>query len=457
MGESMGFLKRLFGGGEKYSAPAAPLPPLPYPKRTLSDHLSPAGRKRVLALDGGGVRGVMAIAVLERIEALLRERHANHPEFRLCDYYDLIGGTSTGSIIAAALAGKRFSASEIKDFYFDMAPGVFKGSFFRKGLWHAIFDGKRLLKRLEEVFGDMTLGSEEIATGFALIAKRVDTNSVWVLHNHPDAMYFNDPPDGSYLGNRHYPIANIVRGSTAAPHYFQPERIEIIKGREYGLFVDGGITPHNNPCFQLLMLAGLRNYNYGWTLSEDDLIMHSIGTGSMAIRMHEKEIRQKMQIARTLEALTSMISGNEDFIELLMQWVGDSPDPKVIDSEIGDLRDDYLTSQPLLSIQRYQSVLGQRELERDFGMKLSEKDIATVRNMTDPAGMSLAYEIGQAMAETLVKDIHFPERFDLTAADAPAHPAEVEEPEMETAPMLRARDGSKDGGKLAHILGRLER
>src|SRR5919108_1042611 len=65
-------------------------------------HLFCPGPKRILALDGGGVRGAISVAFLERIEALLSE-HQGRP-VRLGDYFHLVGGTSTGSIIAGALA-----------------------------------------------------------------------------------------------------------------------------------------------------------------------------------------------------------------------------------------------------------------------------------------------------------------------------------------------------------------
>jgi len=61
-------------------------------------HLFGPGPKRVLALDGGGVRGALTVAFLERIEALLSERDGK--EVRLGDYFDLVGGTSTGAVIA---------------------------------------------------------------------------------------------------------------------------------------------------------------------------------------------------------------------------------------------------------------------------------------------------------------------------------------------------------------------
>ena len=76
-------------------------------------HLFGPGPKRILALDGGGVRGIISLAFLERIEALLAARAGREarrgggpaaPTFRLGDYFDLIGGTSTGSLIATGLA-----------------------------------------------------------------------------------------------------------------------------------------------------------------------------------------------------------------------------------------------------------------------------------------------------------------------------------------------------------------
>ena len=68
--------------------------------RTFQQHLDPSYKpKRILALDGGGIRGLLTAGLLQRIEDLLRARAGGDPAFRLSDYFDLIGGTSTGSII----------------------------------------------------------------------------------------------------------------------------------------------------------------------------------------------------------------------------------------------------------------------------------------------------------------------------------------------------------------------
>jgi uncharacterized protein len=72
----------------------------------LLERLLAPGPKRVLALDGGGIRGILSLGFLARMEALLRGRHGR-PGLVLADYFDLIGGTSTGSIIAAGLGARR--------------------------------------------------------------------------------------------------------------------------------------------------------------------------------------------------------------------------------------------------------------------------------------------------------------------------------------------------------------
>jgi uncharacterized protein len=66
---------------------------------------SPAAKpRRLLALDGGGIRGVMSLEILRKIEQDLATATGKGTSFRLGDFFDYIGGTSTGAIIAAALS-----------------------------------------------------------------------------------------------------------------------------------------------------------------------------------------------------------------------------------------------------------------------------------------------------------------------------------------------------------------
>src|SRR6202030_3459689 len=82
-------------------------------------HLFGPGPKRILSLDGGGVRGAVTIAFLERLEEVIDEIEGK-PTL-LCDWFDIIGGTSTGAIIAGALA-LGYRAADIHTFYKQFGP-----------------------------------------------------------------------------------------------------------------------------------------------------------------------------------------------------------------------------------------------------------------------------------------------------------------------------------------------
>ncbi len=89
----------------------------------LVGRLSKDGPKRILSLDGGGIRGALTLGFLARIESILRDQH-NNQTLRLCDYFDLIGGTSTGAIIATALAlGKE--VKEVRELYQQLGGHIF--------------------------------------------------------------------------------------------------------------------------------------------------------------------------------------------------------------------------------------------------------------------------------------------------------------------------------------------
>src|SRR5437868_2350669 len=86
-------------------------------------HLFDPGPKRILAFDGGGVRGVISVAFAQRIEKILAEEAKR--QVRLCEAFDLIGGTSTGSIIATGLALGE-TTGDLKRIYHELAPRAFE-------------------------------------------------------------------------------------------------------------------------------------------------------------------------------------------------------------------------------------------------------------------------------------------------------------------------------------------
>lgn len=384
-----------------------------YEKPSLAGHLRIDGRpKRILSLDGGGLRGVLSLGILQRIENLLRERHGGDRDFRLCHYFDLIAGTSTGAIIAAALA-QGWTVDELRQQYFKLGGRVFEKSLFRKGFLRAKYDEHSLAAELKELFGaDTTLGSDQLLTGLLIVTKRLDTGSPWPVSNNPGGRYFKAGHDGR-LGNGDYRLWQVVRASTAAPSYFEPETISISgpgDGEpEVGNFVDGGVSPFNNPALQALMYATVKGYRIGWPTGVDRLLLVSVGTGST-----DHVIRTNALAAS--HAVTALMSVMRDCAmqqEAMLQWMSASATARPIDRELGDLDDDVLGSTPLLTYLRYDVDLGAENI-RDLDEALAESDrIGSLGEMDAPENMEALHRLGLLAGRRDVAASHFEPTFDL--------------------------------------------
>src|SRR6266699_3240780 len=241
-----------------------------------AETITKPGPKRLLAIDGGGIRGVLALAILRRIEELLKTQ-SGRDNFRLSEYFDYIAGTSTGGIIAAALSvGK--SVDELLTFYKEAGAQMFVKANLLRRLRHK-FESEPLAEKLKEVLGPATtFGSDEIQTLLLLVMRNATTDSPWPLSNNPYAKY-NDPAHPAC--NTKLPLWQLVRASTAAPTYFPPE--VIMCGDKSLVFVDGGVTMYNNPAFQMFLMATVDRYwikappeNRGWETGTDKMLIISV-------------------------------------------------------------------------------------------------------------------------------------------------------------------------------------
>jgi hypothetical protein len=366
-------------------------------------HLFGPGAKRLLALDGGGVRGIITVAFLERIEVVLAE-HTGSP-VRLGDWFDLVGGTSTGAVIAGALA-LGHTTDDLKEFYLERAQLALRRPFWRVMGLQAKFHSRGLRQEIERVVGERTLDTEDLITGLCVLAKRMDTGSPWIVANNPRAPYWETPRDNSYIGNRHYRLVNLVRASTAAPAYFDPELLPIIDGATDGLFIDGGVTPHQNPALALFLMTQLKAYGLCWPTGPDRFLALSIGTGSYRTQLSAAAARRFRAIGLAFWALSGLIGDGAGLVLALMQWLGECPAPWHINSEVGDLHADGLPGGKLFRFLRYDARLDAEWLAENVDMKLPPADVVRVRRMDDTGTIPLAYEIGRRAAERQVKAEH---------------------------------------------------
>ncbi len=363
-------------------------------------HLFAPGAKRILALDGGGVRGIVALAFLRKIERTLEAQAGRF--VRLCDYFDLIGGTSTGAIIAVGLA-LGHTVDEIRDFYVRLAPRVFRPPWVRLPGWKAIFDARALASELQGVIGDRRLDTEDLQTGVGVMLKRIDTGSAWILTNNPRSAFWDTPPDRSFVGNRNYLLAQIVRASTAAPHYFDPQEIEIVAGEPPGLFVDGGLTPHNNPSLALFLSAFVPKYGLAWEAGPEKLTIVSIGAGTFRDRLDARSLVRGPSANLALRAMIQQIGDNQQLVLTLMSLLGDSPTAWPINSEIGDLGAVPPPRGPLFRFLRYDMKLEAEWFRAALGETLSEKQIAQMRRLDDAGSMPLLDALARRAAEIQIR------------------------------------------------------
>jgi predicted acylesterase/phospholipase RssA len=379
-----------------------------YNIQTRDEHLANNGTpKRILALDGGGLRGILTVAILQKIEDLLRKRHGVSGDFRLCHYFDLIAGTSTGSIIAAALA-KGWTVEQIRQKYMALGESVFEKSWLRQGLLRAKYDESRLIEELKSVYGEnTTLGSPELKTGLLVVTKRLDTGSPWPVSNNPRGKYYADSKDGS-IGNSVYPLWQVVRASTAAPSYFDSQSITITDNVQ-GEFIDGGASPFNNPALQAFMYCTLDGYRIDWPTGADKLLLVSVGSGTADPEVKKSQVAAK----HAINALVSLMDDCASLQETLLQWMSTSTTAREIDSEIGDLSHDLVAAAPLLSYLRYNVNLRKDSLQKLDPTLTDDELIESLSAMDAPENMSLLHKLGTLAAEQQVRDDDFAAKFDL--------------------------------------------
>jgi hypothetical protein len=366
---------------------------------TLLERFQAPGPKRILSLDGGGIRGALTLGYLEKIEALVRNK-SKDPEARLCDYFDLIGGTSTGAIIAACLAiGK--TVAEIKREYLDLGGEIFGD---RKGFLgislHYKYDEAPLKKALFNMFGDIKVGDEGtngLKTGLCVITKRMDTFSTWPVDNHPN---------GKYFARNQFLLRDIVRASTAAPTYFIPELIDLGRG-DTGTFVDGGMSMMNNPALQLFMIATLKGYSFHWELGETQLQLISVGTGTRDVKLSARKYRNPNLIEFAGIAPEQFMHDASELVETMLQYFSDSPTARVIDKAMGNMEGEVLHNRAAMNYLRYNVRLERNELNAIGMSHIPDDVLADLTEMDDPDNRFILAEIGSTAASQQVLDVHF--------------------------------------------------
>ncbi len=251
----------------------------------MNDEATGRGKFRILSIDGGGVRGVLPAAYLAEIEKGLPDSR------QLCDCFDIIAGTSTGGIIAAALS-LGISAQDVLSFYMKDAKEIFTPP-NRQG---NIFAGlaKRFLGWITRCFSKQDLNTDQLffakyaqdplrqkLTG--VLGERIlDDARTLLLLTAVDlasgrTIVFKKPEasnTGKYGG---FAVVDAVLATTAAPTYFPAHRLSAEE-----VYADGGLWANNPGLVAYMEALAVRQHRIGTegnAFGTDDITVLSINTG----------------------------------------------------------------------------------------------------------------------------------------------------------------------------------
>lgn len=209
---------------------------------------SPSQPFRILSIDGGGIRGIYPAHILQRIQ----------DEFRLnlSEYFDLIAGTSTGSIIAAALAVE-YPIAKVVRLYEEKGKQIFSRNILGLGGFiSSRYSNSGLKQELDKAFRNKTLSDTK--TRLVIPATDIGNGCVHIIKSNYDPTFIRDPKRK---------ISDAVLSSCSAPTYFAPH------DSDGYLLADGGLWA-NNPSLIALTEAITR-----LNISKENITLLSIGTG----------------------------------------------------------------------------------------------------------------------------------------------------------------------------------
>jgi predicted acylesterase/phospholipase RssA len=218
---------------------------------------NPGGRQRVLlSIDGGGMRGTIASAMLAELEQQLGK-----PVY---DLVDMVGGTSTGAIIAAAISLRMTAQEILQEVYKKRLPRAFgrRGlpawlNFAVSGFRH-LYDQQRFVQELAPLAAGKRIRDLKKPIVLMTTKDLRTSNTYFIVSAGPGASMFAD-----------WPVTGAVAASGAAPVYFQPV---------LGNLVDGGVGVYTNPCLATAVEA--MEYIGAAAGFVDGAVIHlSLGTG----------------------------------------------------------------------------------------------------------------------------------------------------------------------------------
>lgn len=306
---------------------------------------------KILAIDGGGVRGIIPAYVLADLEKRLPKGK------KIGEYFDIIAGTSAGGILALMLTvpddnqKPKYSAAYIMEQFTQFSEEVFTSTFSRKilsggGLWHVKYSGESLTQNLEKYFGNNTLS--QTVTNVIIPTYEIERDMTFFFKTHRAK---NELKHDCL-------IRDLAYATAAAPTYFPPAIMTTKNGRSLTL-VDGGVST-NNPALAATVHA-LEIYG-----KDIKLFVVSLGTGTTygdnRHNIEYKNVKKSGIIGWMQKVVPLMIHASNAVIDYEMHYVLNFNKPQYyvriqtfLDNQHSEL--DNINKQNIQALKNYAQIL----------------------------------------------------------------------------------------------------
>ena len=254
---------------------------------------------RILAIDGGGIRGLIPAVVLAEIERRTGRRTA--------ELFDLIAGTSTGAILACGLTrpgedgGAAFTAADLIGLYEGEGPEIFHRSLVRRivsadGIIDERYDDSALNAALRRYLDGTRLS--QAVTDLFITAYEIERREAFFFRS---ARARGD-------ATQDFTFVDAARATAAAPTYFEPVRIRAVEGEDSFALIDGGVFALNPA------LAAYAEVASAGRAEAVDLVV-SLGTGSHTRRIAFEDARGWGQLEWARPLIDVVFDGGEQTVD----------------------------------------------------------------------------------------------------------------------------------------------
>ncbi len=275
--------------------------------------------KKILSIDGGGIRGIIPGMALVALERKLK-RESGNPQAALADYFDFFAGTSTGGILTCLLlcpdkanpTRPRFTAEEALGIYVEHGSDIFKSSWSRRmlarfGLVSERYNAATLEKVLLDYFEDTKLS--ELIKPCVIPAYNIELRKTHFFRQQ----HAIDRGDV-----RNFYVRDVCRATAAAPTYLSVAEVYSLAGTRYPL-LDGGVFAPNPSMSALVEVTKAFNET-----RVDDITIVSMGTGRSRKAYDYEYFKKKKAISIGPALVDIMMSGAAESSDFFLQRLYES-------------------------------------------------------------------------------------------------------------------------------------